>query len=231
MTLSIAALASGSGSNVAAILKSIERGNLDARMAIVLSNNPGAPVLERARAAGVPVWARGHGDFSDRETFDGEMAAIIRDAGADTVALAGYMRMLSLSFVQAFAGRILNVHPALLPSFPGLHGVGDAVAHGVRFSGATVHFVDEHMDHGPVIIQAVTPVGTADNEENVTPRVHALEHRIYPQALQWLAEDRLVVEGRRVRLLPARMPRVELASSGDNGHGPWMICPPLEAGF
>lgn len=230
MTLSIAALASGGGSNVAAIIKSIERGNLDARVAVVLSNNPGAPVLDRARAAGVPVWTRSHEAFADREAFDGEMMAVIRDAKADTIALAGYMRMLSTPFVQAFAGRILNIHPALLPSFPGLHGVGDAVAHGARFSGATVHFVDEHMDHGPIIIQAITPVGTADNEESVTPRVHALEHRIYPQALQWLAENRIELEGRRVRLLP-RIPHVELASSGDNGHGPWMICPPLEPGF
>ncbi len=201
--LHIAALASGNGTNVSAILRAVEEGRLDARVVMVLSNNPEAGVLERARARGVPVWAHSHRKFASREDFDRAMLEAISESGADTVALAGYMRILSPLFVRAFPGRVLNIHPAVLPSFPGARAGTDALAYGVRFSGVTVHFVDEIMDNGPVIIQAAVPVGQDDTEEALMRRIHALEHRVYPQALQWLAEDRLRVEGRRVRLLPA----------------------------
>lgn len=229
MTLRIAALASGTGSNLAAIMDAIGRKQLDARLELVLSNNPGAPALERARAAGIPVWARDHRRYPDRETFDRDLLEAIRDCGADTVVLAGYMRLLSPFLIHAFPGRILNVHPALLPSFPGLHGAEAAIAYGVRFSGATVHFVDEVMDNGPVIIQGVVPISVVDTEESLLPRIHAIEHRIYPQALQWLAEGRLRIEGRRVHLLPGKAPSVASASTGDGPLGPWMISPPLES--
>ena len=228
MTLHIAALASGKGTNVAAIMKSIERGSLDARVVLVLSNRPGAPVLDKARDAGVPVWTRDHRDYSDREAFDREMLEEIRKAGADTVVLAGYMRMLSAAFVSAFPNRMLNIHPAILPSFPGLLSTEDAINYGVRVSGATVHFVDDLMDHGPVIIQAVVPVTPNDTGETLLPRIRALEHRIYPQALQWLAEGRLSVADRRVHLSAAKVPHVQHASTGDGSFGPWMVSPPLE---
>ena len=228
MTLRIAALASGTGSNIAAILKYIEDGRLDATVALVLSNKMEAPVLARAREKGIPTWAQDHKSFPSREAFDNAMVKAIQDAGADTVVLAGYMRILTAGFVQAFPGRVLNIHPAILPSFPGAHGGRDALGYGVRVSGATVHFVDEIMDNGPVIIQAVVPVSCFDTEETLMPRIQALEHRIYPQALQWLAQNRLQVEGRKVALLPAKKSFPTLAATGDGNHGPWLVSPALE---
>ena len=228
MTLRIAALASGTGSNVNAVFKAIESGRLDARILIVLSNKTDAPVLEEATARGVPVWARDHHSFASREAFDQAALGVIREAGADTVVLAGYMRILSTPFIQAFPGRILNIHPALLPGFPGARGGRDALEYGVRITGATVHFVDEVMDNGPVIIQAAAPVSANDTLETLMPRIHALEHRIYPQALQWLAQDRLRIDGRRVTLLPAKQPHISLASHGRDALGPWLISPALE---
>jgi len=231
MTIHIAVLASGTGTNLAAIMKSIERGRLEARVCLVLSNKPDAPVLDIARAGGIPVWARDHREYESREAFDADMLAAIADAGADTIALAGYMRMLSSPFIKAHEGRILNIHPAILPSFPGVSGYADAVEYGVRITGCTVHFVDEQMDQGPVIIQAAVPVGPNDTPESTIARIHALEHRIYPQALQWLARGRLSVEGRRVRLRAARFPVTGLATAQAGELGPWMVCPPLEEGF
>lgn len=228
MTLHIAALASGTGSNVAAIADCIENGSLDARLCLVLSNKPDAPVLRKSRDRGTAVWARDHRDYASREAFDQDMLAAIQGAGADTVVLAGYMRLLSPAFVRAFAGRILNVHPALLPSFPGVRAPSDAVEYGVRFAGVTVHFVDEIMDNGPVIIQGVVPLTPSDTVESLTPRLHALEHRLYPQALQWLAEGRLTVDGRRVFLHPGRIPHVVPASYGTGTLGPWMVTPAFE---
>jgi phosphoribosylglycinamide formyltransferase-1 len=228
MTLRIAALASGTGSNVAAVIDSIRAKRLDARLDLVLSNNPGAQVLEKAGAQGVAVRVCDHRDFPGREQFDRELLAAVKDSGADTVVLAGYTRLLSPVFVRAFPGRILNIHPALLPSFPGLDGAGDALAHGVRFSGASVHFVDEIMDNGPIIIQAVVPVSSIDTKDSLMPRIHALEHRIYPQALQWLAEARLKIKSRRVHLLPGKIPHVLPATSGSGSLGPWMVNPALE---
>lgn len=228
MTLKIAALASGTGSNVGAILSRIADGRLDARMQLVLSNNPSATVLAVAEKHGIPAWARSHKEYADRESYDRAMLEQILASGADTVVLAGYMRLLSPFFVREFSGRILNIHPAVLPSFPGIHSGRQAIEYGVRFTGATVHFVDEEMDNGPVIIQGIVPVRARDTEESLMPRIHALEHRIYPQALQWLAEGRLVMDGRRVRRLPGQNPQVELASAGDGPLGPWMVSPALE---
>lgn len=230
MTLHIAALASGTGSNVAAILKRIDEGKLDARIVAVLSNNPEAPVLEKARARGIATWARTHRDFPDREAFDRQLLSAIRQNGADTVVLAGYMRLVSGFLVREFFGRMLNIHPAILPCFPGVHGGAEALEYGVRLTGATVHFVDEHTDNGPVVIQAAVPARGTDDEESLMPRIHALEHRIYPQALQWLAEGRLKINGRKVLLLPPQgAPReFPLASCGDGPLGPWMVSPALE---
>lgn len=230
MTLQIAALASGAGSNVRSIIAAIAEAKLDARMRLVLSNNPGAGALRAASEAGVPIWSRSHKDYADREAFDRALLEAVKESGADVVVLAGYMRLLSPFFVKAFQGRILNVHPAVLPSFPGVHGARDAIAYGVRFTGPTVHFVDEEMDSGPVIIQAVTPLAYGEDEETVMRRMHALEHRIYPQALQWLAEGRLRIEGRKVELLPPPDGgRLKPATQGEGELGPWLVCPALEA--
>ncbi len=200
MPLQLAVLASGNGSNLQAILDHIAVGRLDAVVRVVVSNKEDAHALERARRAGIATWACNHTSFDSREAFDVAMVDAVRAAGADTVALAGYMRLLTPHFLDAFPGRVVNIHPALLPSFAGIHGVADAVGYGVRLTGCTVHFVDNIMDHGPVIIQAAIPLGAQDSQEDVALRIHAAEHRIYPQALQWLAEGRLSLEGRSVRL-------------------------------
>lgn len=224
MPLKLAVLASGNGSNLQAVLDRIADGALDAQVCLVASNKEEAYALERARKAGVPVWARSHTLFADRESFDAALVDAIRQSGADTIVLAGYMRLLTSVFLNAFPGRVINIHPALLPSFTGLHGVADAVNYGVRIAGCTVHFVDEIMDHGPVIIQAAIPMTAADSLDTVLQRVHAAEHRIYPQALQWLAEGRLKLDGRVVHLAPSD----RAAAAVEPG---MLISPALEQGF
>lgn len=224
MSLKLAILASGSGSNAQAMFDAVDRGALNADIRLVLCNRPGAKVLDRAATRGVPSLCLDHAAFPDRESFDRAMVDALRQAGADTVALAGYMRLLTPAFLAAFPGRVLNIHPALLPAFPGTHGAADACAWGVRLSGCTVHFVSHDMDCGPIIVQACVPVLQEESPDELQARIHVQEHRIYPQALQWLAEERLVLEGRRVRLIPAERP---LASSLDQG----FIWPPVEQGF
>ena len=214
-----------------AILEGISQGRVQATVALVLSNNPTAPVVEQATADGIPVWAAAHTEFANREAFDAAMLRVMAEAGIEGVVLAGYMRLLSPAFIRAFAGRILNIHPALLPAFPGAHGVADTLAYGAKFAGCTVHFVTEAMDAGPVIIQAALPVQEGESEADLHARIQALEHRIYPQAVQWLAEGRLEVHGRSVRLLP---PPVAAEKEAAHKGGPvqeYLISPPLEAGF
>ena len=157
MSLRLAILASGNGSNAQAMFDAVERGALDADIRLVLSNRPGARVLERAAARSLPCRCLDHTQFPDRAAYDRALAEAVREAGADTVALAGYMRLLSPDFLAAFPGRVLNIHPALLPAFPGVHGAADACAWGVKLSGCTVHFVSDEMDCGPIIIQACVP--------------------------------------------------------------------------
>ncbi|WMW65099.1 phosphoribosylglycinamide formyltransferase [Nitratidesulfovibrio liaohensis] len=227
MTLQLAVLASGNGSNLQAILDRIASGALDAKVCLVLCNKPEARALTRARAAGVAHLALSPADYPDREAFDAAMVAAIRAHGADAVALAGYMRLLTPGFLAAFAGRVVNIHPALLPSFPGLCGAADAQAYGVTLAGCTVHFVDEQMDHGSVIVQAAVPVHPGEPLDDLKARIHAMEHRIYPQSLQWLAEGRLRVEGRVVRVLP----RGDGTTVPGVPDGPWLVWPPLEQGF
>lgn len=198
--LKLAILASGSGSNAQAILDAVTCGRLDAEICLVLTNCPGAGVLERATAAGVPAVCVDHRKFVSREAFDTAVVNVLRTHQVDTLALAGFMRMVTPVLLNAFPGRVLNIHPALLPSFPGTHGAADAHGYGVKLAGCTVHFVDAIMDHGPVIIQAVVPVYDADSPTDLQQRILAFEHRIYPQALQWLSEGRLQLQGRKVRL-------------------------------
>lgn len=245
MSLRLAAIASGTGSNVAAIQGHIEAGRLDARIVVILSNNPDAKVLEFGKSRGIPVWSTSHKGI-EREAYDALLVEQARGHGADTIVLAGYMRLVTPVLLRAFPGRVLNVHPALLPSFPGVHGAADALNYGVRFSGITVHFVDEGVDTGPVIAQAITPVGQDDTEESLMQRLHSFEHVLYAQALQWLAQDRLTIAGRRVLLAPAvkaqqnaaalMMPGAQgqvlaqhkLGTAGSNAAGPWVVSPPLD---
>lgn len=196
--LSIGVLISGGGTNLQAIIDAIEAGKLDAKIELVLSNKADAFGLTRARKHGIPTDVLNHKDFASREAYDEAVVARLRASGVELVVLAGFMRLLSPVFIKAFSNRIMNIHPALLPSFPGLNVQQKAVEHGVRFSGCTVHFVNEECDEGPIIIQAVVPVFSEDTGETLAARILAQEHRIYPRAIQLYAEGRLKVVGRRV---------------------------------
>lgn len=198
--INLGVLVSGSGSNLQSIIDNIEKGNLPARIRIILSNNPGAFALERARNHGIPFAVIAHGGFVSREDYDRKLVDTLRAHDVDLVVLAGFMRVLTPFFLRAFPMRVMNIHPALLPSFPGTHGQKKAFDYGVKFSGCTVHFADEGVDTGPIIIQAVVPVYDADTEETLSQRILKEEHRIYPKAIKLYAEGKLRVEGRKVRV-------------------------------
>lgn len=224
MALPIAVLVSSSGSNLQAIIDRIGAGVLDAKIVLVLSNKPDAYGLKRAKNHNLPHICIPHAQYPDRLEFDQAMIRAIKDAGAQTVVLAGFMRMLSGEFLNAFQGRVINIHPALLPCFAGVHGQRDAADYGVTVSGCTVHFVDELMDHGPVIVQAVVPAFPDDDEQSLGNRILTFEHRVLPQAIQWLATGRIRLEGRKVRILPAEG---SVAQTFDCA----LVNPPLEQGF
>lgn len=198
--LRIGALASGSGSNVQSIIDHIEAGKLPAEIVVLLSDNPGAAVLRRADRHGIPCKVIPPADFEERTDHDRAMVQELRNRKVELVVLAGYMRVISPEFLSAFPGRIMNIHPALLPSFPGLHVQQKACEHGVRFSGCTVHFVDAGTDTGPIIVQAVVPVLPDDTGESLGKRILRQEHRIYPAAIRLFAEGRLEIAGRHVRI-------------------------------
>ena len=194
----VAVLISGSGSNLQAIIDASERGEIPCRVGVVVSNKADAYGLVRARNHGIPTEVVDHRGFESREAFDARLAEVIRSSGAELVCLAGFMRVVTPVFLRAFPHRILNIHPALLPSFPGTHGPRQALQYGVRFSGCTVHFLDEGVDTGPVIVQAVVPVYDDDTEESLAARILVEEHRIYPMAIRLYFEGRLELSGRRV---------------------------------
>lgn len=196
--LSIGVLISGSGTNLQSIIDAIEAKKLDAKIAFVLSNKADAYGLVRARNHGIPTEVLDHKTYPSREAYDQAVVDLLRQRGVELVVLAGFMRLLSPIFIKAYSNRIMNIHPALLPAFPGLHVQKKAVEHGVRFSGCTVHFVNEECDEGPIIIQAVVPVFPDDSEETLAARILKQEHRIYPRAIQLYAAKRLHVVGRRV---------------------------------
>jgi phosphoribosylglycinamide formyltransferase-1 len=202
----IAVLVSGSGSNLQAIIDASERGDIPCRVGLVISNKADAYGPVRAKKHGIPTEVVSHRDFASREEFDARLVDIIRKSGAALVCLAGFMRVLTPVFVRAFPNRILNIHPALLPSFPGTHGPRQALTYGVRFSGCTVHFLDEGVDTGPVIVQGVVPVFDDDTEETLAARILVQEHRIYPMAIRLYFQGRLRIEGRRV--LVDGLPRI-----------------------
>jgi len=204
--LRLGALASGGGTNLQSIIDRCGDGSLDAEIVLVISNNPRAGALERARLAGIPCLCIDHREFADREEFDRAVVAALREAGVELVILAGFMRLISEVFIEAFPERIMNIHPALLPAFPGLHVQRKALEYGARFAGCTVHFVDGGVDTGPIIIQAVVAVLDDDTEESLGARILQQEHRIYPRAIQLFAEGRLRIEGRRVRIEPPLCP-------------------------
>jgi phosphoribosylglycinamide formyltransferase-1 len=202
VTLAVGVLASGRGSNLQAILDACARPGFPARVAVVISDRERAVALERARAAGLEARWVNPKDFSDREAFDLALVRELESRGVGLACHAGFMRVLSPAYVRAFAGRALNIHPSLLPAFPGLHAPRQALEHGVKVAGATVHFVDEGVDTGPIVAQAAVPVEPGDTEETLAARILVQEHRLYPEAIRLFAEGRLKIQGRRVIVLP-----------------------------
>jgi phosphoribosylglycinamide formyltransferase-1 len=196
--LNVGVLVSGNGSNLQAIIDQIEKGMLTAEIKIVITNNSDAYALERCRKHGIFFSVTNHLDFTKREDFDRHMVDILESYEVELVVLAGFMRVLTPLFLRAFPMRVMNIHPALLPAFPGTHVQQKALEYGVKFSGCTVHFVDEGVDTGPIIIQAVVPVYDGDTVDSLSARILKEEHRIYPQAIQFYAEGKLKIEGRNV---------------------------------
>ena len=218
-------LASGGGTNLQALLDACAARRIDAIVAVVISNVPEAGALERARRAGVPAEVIPSKGVTDRAAYDLGLVEALRRHRVDLVCLAGYMRLVSPSFLRAFGPaegtrgcpRVLNIHPGLLPSFPGLHAARQALDYGARIAGCTVHFVDEGTDTGPIIAQAVVPVLPADDEASLSARIQAEEHRLYAQAVQWCAHGRLSLRGRHVEL-----------DGAPAGASPTLRSPPLE---
>ncbi len=196
--LPLGVLISGSGTNLQAIIDAVEEKRLDAIIRVVVSNREDAFGLVRAKKHNILTEVLDHRKFTSREDYDRALIEILQARQVELVILAGFMRLLSPLFVKTFSNRIMNIHPALLPAFPGLHVQRKAAEHGVRFSGCTVHFVNEECDQGPIIIQAVVPVFPDDTEESLSARILKEEHHIYPRAIQLYSEGRLHVMGRKV---------------------------------
>lgn len=195
-------LASGGGSNFQALADGL-RGDSNAKLSVVVCNVPGAKVIDRASAAGVPSVVLDHKTFTSREAFDEKLVATLKEHGVEWVCLAGYMRLVTPIFLRAFPGRVINIHPALLPAFPGMHGVRQAINAGVKVAGCTIHFVDEGMDTGPIIAQAAVPVLPGDDESKLGARIQIEEHRLYVKVVKDIAAGRLSLEGRKVSLRDA----------------------------
>jgi phosphoribosylglycinamide formyltransferase-1 len=196
-------LISGRGSNMVALLDAMERGEVPAEPAVVVSNVPGAPGLAAAAERGAPTCVVDHKKIKPRAAHEGRVIEVLQEHRVDLVCLAGYMRLLTPRMVSAFPERILNIHPSLLPSFPGLHAQRQALDYGAKVSGCTVHFVDEECDHGPIVLQASVPVRDDDTEDTLASRILEQEHRIYPRAVSLFFSGRLRIDGRCVRVEPS----------------------------
>jgi len=196
----IAVLASGRGSNFQAIIDAIQAGTLPVSCAALITDNPIAYAIGRANEANIPVVIVDYSHYPSREEYERALLSEMQQIDPDLFVLAGYMRILGREIVRAFPGRIINIHPALLPSFTGLHGQRQALEHGVKVAGCTVHFVDECLDGGPIIIQHCVPVLESDDEDALAERILRYEHRCLPKAILLFCEDRLVIDGRRVRI-------------------------------
>jgi len=196
--INIAVLCSGNGTNLQAIIDNIENGNIPARIVLVLSDEKNAFALERAKKAGIETVALDKKNYKTREDFDREMAKHLKEKNVGLVVLAGFMRILSPYFIKEYRNKIINIHPALLPSFKGAHGVKDAIEHGVKVTGVTVHFVDEVLDSGPIILQSTVDIKENDTEETLLERVHKEEHKAYPEAIKLFVEGKIKIEGRKV---------------------------------
>jgi phosphoribosylglycinamide formyltransferase 1 len=196
--LNIGVLVSGSGTNLQSILDACAGKGLKARVACVISNKSDAYALERAKSAGIPALHLDHRAHAGREAYDQALVATLREFGVELVVMAGFMRIITPVLLEAFPMAVMNIHPALLPAFPGLHAQRQALEYGVKVAGCTVHFVDPGTDTGPVIIQSAVPVLEGDTEETLSARIQKEEHRVYPEAIRLFAEGRLNVTGRKV---------------------------------
>jgi phosphoribosylglycinamide formyltransferase-1 len=194
----IAILISGRGSNMVSIVEAVQNGNIPAEISIVISNIPDAPGLKKANDLGIETVVISHKDFKSRVEFDKEIVRKLEERSIDLVCLAGFMRMLSSWFVQRYKNRIMNIHPSLLPSFPGLNAQKQAYDWGVKVTGCTVHFIDEQLDHGPIIVQEAVEVRPNDTAETLAARILEVEHRIYPKAVELFCKDKIRIEGRRI---------------------------------
>ncbi len=212
--IALGVLVSGSGTNLQAILDAIDAGELDAEVAIVVSNVAGAGALERATRRSIPTRVIDHRGFPDRAAFDAALVAELQAHGAQYVVLAGFMRIVTKTLLDAFPSRVVNVHPALLPAFPGVDAQEQALRYGVRIAGCTVHFVDAGTDTGPILAQAAVPVLEGDDTASLRSRILEKEHELLPRALQWLAEGRVTVEAREGARPLVRVAGVARASLG-----------------
>jgi phosphoribosylglycinamide formyltransferase-1 len=202
--MKIAVLVSGSGSNLQALIARLHRDTTcDIEISVVISDRQTAYALTRATQAGIPTHVVRLRDFPDRNAFDAEISRVIDDYEAELIVLAGFMKVLQPKFVQKYRNCIINIHPSLLPAFPGAHPLPDALAYGVKVSGTTVHFVDEGLDTGPIIAQVSVPVYDNDNEESLHARIQIEEHKIYPKVVKWYAERKLEIVGRKVTVKEA----------------------------
>lgn len=194
----IAVFASGRGSNFAAIIQAVKNKRIKANLALFVCDNPHAGAINYAKKAGIKIALVKREDFISKDGFEAEITEYLKQAKIDLIVLAGFMRMLSAGFVREYKNRIINIHPALLPSFKGSEGIRDAFEYGVKVTGVTVHFVDERMDHGPIILQEAVKIEEKDTLESLEAKIHKLEHKIYPKAIQLFVLGKLKTKGRRV---------------------------------
>jgi len=199
--MNITVFCSGTGTNLQAVIDSVKSGYIPAVISLVVSDDKEAPALKRAGDAGIETFVLNPKDFKTREDYDKEIIRQLKKRKIELIVLAGFMRLLSSHFVREYKNRIMNIHPALLPSFKGTHGVKDALEYGVKITGPTVHFVDDKLDHGPIILQKAVEVKEDDTEETLLERIHKEEHKIYPEAIKLFVEGKIKVEGRRVKIV------------------------------
>ena len=199
--MKFAVLVSGQGSNLQALIDAVKSGEIKAEIALVVSSKGNAFALKRAEQAGLKTWFLNPKQFSNPQSFDRELAIRFKEEQIDFVVCAGYMRLLTPFFVKTFPQKIFNIHPSLLPSFKGIQGIKDAFTYGAKITGATVHFIDDKMDHGPIILQEAIKIQENDTPETIAEKVHKIEHRLYPKAVQLFVDGKLKVKGRKVHIL------------------------------
>lgn len=201
MTLRIAVFASGQGSNFQAIVDAMQEKKLDVSIELLVCDKPLAPVVARAQQAGVEAFVFKPKDYASREAYEEEILAMMQQKQVDLVVLAGYMRIITSVLVEPYYGRMLNVHPSMLPSFPGVNAIGQALDYGVKVTGVTVHFVDGGLDSGPIVAQRAVTIEEGDTEEILAARIHTIEQQLYPQVIQWIAQGKVSIDGRHVKVV------------------------------